>query len=44
MNGQVIKTIGDIYLVKNKFGKKYSCRLKGNFKIKNFRSTNPIVV
>ena len=44
MNGQVIKTIGDIYLVKNKFGKKYSCRLKGNFKIKNFRITNPIVV
>ena len=44
MNGQVIKTIGDKYLVKNKLGKTYSCRLKGNFKIKNIRSTNPIVV
>ena len=44
MNAQVIKTIGDKYLVKNKLGKTYSCRLKGNFKIKNIRSTNPIVV
>ena len=44
MNCQVIKTIGDKYLVKNKLGITYSCRLKGNFKIKNIRSTNPIVV
>ena len=44
MNGQVIKTIGDKYLVKNNLGKTYSCRLKGNFKIKNIRSTNPVVV
>ena len=44
MNSQVIKTIGDKYLVKNNLGEIYSCRLKGNFKLKNIRSTNPVVV
>ena len=34
MNGQVIKTIGDKYLVKNKLGKTYSCRLKEISKLK----------
>jgi len=40
----VIKTTGDRYLVKSQTGDLLDCRLKGKFRIKGIRSTNPVVV
>ena len=44
MNGIVIKTTGKHYTVKTIEGKVVNCRLKGKFRIKGIKSTNPIVV
>jgi len=44
MNGVVIKTTGKRYIVKNNCGEILQCRLKGKFRIKGIKSTNPIVV
>ena len=44
MKGTVIKTTGSWYLVKSKKGDLIECRLKGRFRIKGIKSTNPIVV
>ncbi len=44
MQGTVIKTTGDRYLVKSETGDLLDCRLKGKFRIKGIRSTNPVVV
>ena len=44
MNGVVIKTTGKRYNVKTEIGDIVTCRLKGKFRIKGIKSTNPIVV
>jgi ribosome biogenesis GTPase len=44
MNGVVIKTTGKRYTVKTDSGEIVQCRLKGKFRIKGIKSTNPIVV
>ena len=44
MKGTVIKTTGSWYLVKSEKGDLLECRLKGKFRIKEIKSTNPIVV
>ena len=44
MNGLVIKTTGKRYTVRIDKGKIVQCRLKGKFRIKGIKSTNPIVV
>ena len=44
MKGTVIKTTGSWYLVKSEKGDLLECRLKGKFRIKGIKSTNPIVV
>jgi len=44
MNGIVIKTTGKHYIVKTDEGGVVQCRLKGRFRIKGIKSTNPIVV
>jgi ribosome biogenesis GTPase len=44
VKGTVIKTTGSWYLVKSEKGDLLECRLKGKFRIKGIKSTNPIVV
>ncbi|HNW97339.1 MAG TPA: ribosome small subunit-dependent GTPase A [Bacteroidales bacterium] len=44
MNGIVTKTTGSIYVVMTGDGKRYECKLKGSFRIKGIRSTNPLSV
>lgn len=42
--GIVIKSTGSWYTVKTEDGTAIECRIKGNFRIKGIRSTNPIAV
>lgn len=42
--GRVIKTTGNTYLVKTNDGEEVACRIKGNFRIKGIRTTNPVAV
>ena len=44
MNGLVIKNTGSWYLVRTDDGKNIECKVKGNFRLKGIRSTNPIAV
>jgi len=44
MNGLVIKNSGNNYLVKAGDGQLVDCVIKGNFRIKNIRTTNPIAI
>ena len=44
MNGIVIKSTGSWYLVKSEGNDLLECRLKGKFRLKGIKSTNPIVV
>ncbi len=44
LEGKVIKTTGSFYTIRSKDGEIYDCRIKGNFRIKNIKSTNPIAV
>src|SRR5690625_2274841 len=44
MKGLVYKSTGSWYVVKAENGKFYSCRIKGKFRLKGIRSTNPIAV
>lgn len=44
MVGIIIKTTGSLYIVMTDDGKRYECKLKGNFRIKGIRSTNPLSV
>jgi ribosome biogenesis GTPase len=44
MNGLVIKNTGSWYLVRADDGKNIECKIKGNFRLKGIRSTNPIAV
>lgn len=42
--GLVIKNTGSAYLVLAGDGKEYSCKVKGNFRLKGIRTTNPVAV
>lgn len=44
MKGLVIKNTGSWYLVKTEDGRLIECKIKGNFRLKGIRSTNPIAV
>ncbi|NDV94161.1 ribosome small subunit-dependent GTPase A [Dysgonomonas sp. 521] len=44
MTGLVIKNTGSWYLVRTDEGKDIECKVKGNFRLKGIRSTNPIAV
>ena len=44
MTGIVYKSTGSWYFVKSEEGVLYQCRIKGKFRIKGIKSTNPIAV
>ena len=44
MTGQEYKSTGSWYTVKNELGQVYECRIKGKFRLKGIKSTNPISV
>lgn len=44
MTGRVYKSTGSWYTVKTIMGNTYECRIKGKFRIKGIKSTNPIAV
>ena len=44
MTGIVYKSTGSWYFVKSEEGELYQCRIKGKFRIKGIKSTNPIAV
>ena len=44
MTGTVYKSTGSWYTVKTELGHVYECRIKGKFRIKGIKSTNPIAV
>lgn len=44
MIGTVYKSTGSWYTVKTDAGKFYDCRIKGKFRLKGIKSTNPIAV
>ena len=44
MTGTVYKSTGSWYQVKSDEGKFYQCRIKGKFRIKGIKSTNPVAV
>ncbi|MBT8206609.1 MAG: ribosome small subunit-dependent GTPase A [Eudoraea sp.] len=44
MQGTVYKSTGSWYTVKTESGDSYNCRIKGKFRIKGIKSTNPVAV
>lgn len=44
MKGIVIKALGSRSIVKDQNNKMYNCTLKGNIRLKEYRSTNPVAV
>ena len=44
MQGIVYKSTGSWYIVKSEDGRFHECRIKGKFRIKGIKSTNPIAV
>lgn len=44
MKGTVVKSTGSWYQVLAENNKVYQCRLKGNFRLKGQKNTNPITV
>ena len=44
MHGTVYKSTGSWYTVKTDEGEYYQCRIKGKFRIKGLKSTNPVAV
>ena len=44
MNGLVIRNTGSWYQVKTDDGRLVDCKIKGNFRLKGIKSTNPIAV
>ena len=44
MNGLVVKNSGSWYLVKTDAGRLVECKIKGSFRIKDIRTTNPIAI
>ena len=44
MHGIVVRNTGSTYIVRTDEGKMVECRVKGNFRIKGIRTTNPVAV
>jgi len=44
MNGTVIKTTGSFYWIRGEGEKIFKCRLRGNFRLREYKFTNPVVV
>lgn len=44
MTGTVVKNTGSWYTVKTDMGEIVDCKVKGNFRLKGIRSTNPVAV
>ena len=44
MEGRVIRNTGMHYLVETSDGREFDCRIKGNFRVKGIRTTNPVAV
>lgn len=44
MTGTVIKNTGSSYLVRTESGEDLNCKIKGNFRLKGIRTTNPVAV
>ena len=44
MHGLVIKNTGSWYTVRTDEGLDVDCKIKGNFRLKGIRSTNPVAV
>lgn len=44
MTGIVIRNTGSWYVVRTDDGQLFNCKVKGNFRIKGIRSTNPVAV
>ncbi|MBQ2045588.1 MAG: ribosome small subunit-dependent GTPase A [Muribaculaceae bacterium] len=44
MHGLVIKNTGSWYVVKTDDNKEINCKIKGNFRLKGIRTTNPVAV
>src|ERR1044071_5014405 len=44
MRGTVIKSTGSFYDVADETGKVFSCKIRGQLRLKTFEATNPIVV
>lgn len=44
MQGQIIKNTGSWYVVRTDDGQLFDCKVKGNFRLKGIRSTNPVAV
>jgi len=44
LKGLVIKNTGSWYTVRSDDGQLFSCKVKGNFRLKGIRSTNPVAV
>ena len=44
LEGLIIRNTGSSFLVKTKEGEALPCRIKGNFRIKGIRTTNPVAV
>ena len=44
MNGLVIRNTGSWYIVRTDDGRDVECKVKGNFRLKGIRSTNPVAV
>lgn len=42
--GRVIKNTGSSYIVRAESGDEFVCKVKGNFRIKEIRTTNPVAV
>lgn len=42
--GLVVRNTGSSYIVRTEDGKETACRIKGNFRIKGIRTTNPVAV
>ncbi len=44
MDGLVIKNTGSWYVVRTDDGREANCKIKGNFRLKGIRTTNPVAV
>ena len=44
MKGLVVKNTGSWYVVKLEDGSMANCKIKGNFRLKGIRTTNPVAV
>lgn len=44
VEGRVVRTTGQTYVVRTDDGRELVCRVKGNFRIKGLRTTNPVAV